>query len=675
MNAIKERKKKSLKSSENIVTLIQFEKWEKLLKRIEKRSLMDMTELGTPGTDEMLPIHWACKHGPRLPKKVLVGLLNAFPHSVKAQDNEGSTPLHYTIFYGFANLDIIRIVLSRYPGAVLVRDKYGRTPIFHAVAHRIGLKLEALEILLSVEGAAEALTLPCGPISGQFESPVTSRGQSIENIHSRFQRIWKYPENMRTPLYMMWNTAMNAHSSSRWFQMRSRSSDSPKLSGKRMAKALFLLECAYLHQLGRSIDIYQWKRRKMVKKLLTYSQDSLAQGMKDQTEELGVSSRKHLSSKRGSLSLSRTQSSWRLMQMRRSTISNQTLIRSPLDYVPHPHSRTKSDQASTILHALQTERNFCHSLRNCTQSDQLRLTQPGPNASVSATSKFARLNLRIRNKKRSDRLPHQDCSVYNEIDESISHQSKAQSERSIHQRNEIIPPYVKWSPRLWRRKFSSKGNGFDGFDPTMEEENSLDEGTEIYHKRFHSWNELLLQNMLGHENETVLFDGRGVTSSKTIGQKIMGRLRDQNIFPIIHACLRLRNFLPEEMLDFALENYPEQLNMMEEGSQPIHLAIELGSDSVDVQKLLASEQDVATVKNCDGKLPLHLALLRPDVDHDIVRMLIEAFPLACLEIEDQTGLFPFILAAANSGESSSRSNFSLIYEILIMYPECAVYYQ
>lgn len=673
MNARQRRNKNSFKTQENIVTLIQFEKWEKLSKRIEKRLPVDMTELSTPGHDDMLPIHWACKHGPRLPKKVLVALLNASPHSVKAQDNEGSTPLHYTIFYGFANLDIIRILLSRYPGAVLVRDKYGRTPIFHSVAHTIGVKLEALKILLSVEGAAEALTLPCGPIPGQFESPATSRGQSIENIHSRFQRIWKYPEERRTPLYMMWDTAMNAHSSSRWFLKRS--SDSPKLSGKRMTKALFLLECAHLHQMGKSIDIYQWKRKKMIKKLLNYSQDSLAQVMRDRADELGSSSVQPVYSKRDSLSLSRTQSLRRFKQMRRSTISNQTLQSSP-DWIPHPRDRTKSDQTSSILHKLNVERYYSSSsFRNIIQSDQeKRAVQEGSNASLSSNSMFSRFHLLTRNKKRPERIPHQGRSTQNEIDESLSHQSNSQSERSNRQRNQI-PPNVKWNPRLWRRKFSSTGNVFDGFDPTMPEENSLDEVAETSHKTFHSLNELQFQNLLtGQENDTVLSDGREFASLRTIGQKVMRRHRDQSVFPIIHACLRLRKFLPEEMLDFALEYYPEQLNMVEQGNRPIHLAIELDSDSFDIQKLLASEQDAAAVKNGEGKLPLHLALLRPVVDHDTVRRLIEAFPLACLEIEDQTGLFPFMLPAVHNVGNSSQSNFSLIYEILIMYPECAIYY-
>ena len=671
MNVGKRRNKNSLKSHENIVTLIQFEKWDKLSKRIEKRLPADMTELSTPGHDDMLPIHWACKHGPRLPKKVLVALLNAFPHSVKAQDNEGSTPLHYTIFYGFANLDIIRILLSRYPGAVLVRDKYGRTPIFHAVAHKIGVKLDALKILLSVEGAAEALTLPCGPIPGQFESPATSRGQSIENIHSRFQRIWKYPVERRTPLCMMWDTAMNAHSSSRWFLKRS--SDAPKLSGKRMAKALFLLECAHLHQMGKSIDIYQWKRKKMIKKLLNYSQDSLAQVRRDQSDELGASSIQPMYSKRSSLSLPRIQSSWGFKQMRRSTISNQALQNSP-DWIPHPRDRTKSDQTSSILRKLNVERDYSSSLRNIIQSDRGRVVQEGSNASLSSTSMFSRFHLLTRNKTRTDRITHPERITQNEVDESISHRSNSQSERSIRQRNQV-PPNVKWTPRLWRRKFSLTGNDFDGFDPTMPEENSLEEGTETSHKPFHSLNELQFQNMLnGQENDTDLSDGREVASLRTIGQKVMRRQRDQSVFPIIHACLRLRKFLPEEMLDFALEYYPEQLNMVEHGNRPIHLAIELDSDSFDIQKLLASEQDAAAVKNGDGKLPLHLALLRPIVDHDTVRRLIEAFPLACLEIEDQTGLFPFMLPAVHNVGNSSQSNFSLIYEILIMYPECAIYY-
>jgi ankyrin repeat protein len=661
MNVMKKRNKKWLKNNENIVTLIQFEKWEKLMKRLEKQMQMDMTELSMKGTDEMLPIHWACKHGPRLPKKILVSLLNANPHSVKAQDNEGSTPLHYTIFYGFANLDMIRILLSRYPGAALVRDKYGRTPIFHAVAHKIGVKLEALKLLLSVEGAAEGLTLPCGPIPGQFESPATSRGQPIENINSRFQRIWKYPEVMRTPLYMMWDTAMSAHSSSRWFLKRS--SDSPKLSGKRMAKALFLLECAYLHQMNKPIDIYQWKRKKMVKKLLNYSQDSLAQVMRDQTEELGASTSKHKPLKRDSLSLSRSQSSWRLMQKRRSMISRQT-FRYPPGCIPNPRNRSKSDQASSILHTLQVESNLHPSLRNFTQSDQVRVIEDGSNASLSSTSKLSRFLNRIRNNKGLDRIPQ---------DGSLSHQSNSRSERLYHQRNET-PPCVKLSPRLRCRKFSVAGNIYDDCNPAMEE-NSLDEAADTSHKSFHSLNELLLQNILAQENDTILSDGRGLESSRTLRQKIIRRLKDQNVFPIIHACLRLRKFMPEEMLDFALENYPEQLNMMEDGSRPIHLAIELGSDSFDVQKLLASEQDAAAAKNLNGKLPLHLALLRSVVDHDTVRGLVEAFPLACLEIDDQTGLYPFMLAAVNSEGVSPQSNLSLIYEILIMYPECAAYNQ
>lgn len=657
MNALKKGFRKSYSCSENIVTLIQFEKWEKLIKRLEKRLPEDMVQLRTPGHDCMLPIHWAVKHGPRLPKKALVALVNAFPQSSKAQDDEGSTPLHYAIFYGFANLDIIRILLSRYSEAVLVRDKYGRTPIFHAVAHKIGIKIEALKILLSVEGAAKALTMPCGPITGQYESPAGSRGQCIENIHGRFHRIWKYPEENRTPLYMMWDTAMNAHSSSRWFLKRT--SELPKLSGKRMAKALFLLECTHIDRMGRSIDLYQRRRKKMIKKLLNYSEFSLSlQSLGNSQQSLGLSSNEHDANDR--------------FRVKSSNRKSGTISQGSSDVSTNTRIRSRSDNVEVMPY---------HSLSRSHRNRELLRSKSRISAELSVHSKSVSL--------RSDtfpRLSHDADNVQDDL--AVTHRrSRTQSDLTSNQRKPFVLSIKKGKAAIFsldrlnpyyrqKEEFSFERNN-DGFDPTMSEENSLDEidtWIEPNHKRGQSLNSVQM-SMPRTENEPVLTDEYEFISSRSIRQRIMNRFRVPNVFPIIHACLRLRKFLPEEILDFSLEHYREQLDFEEEGDLPIHLAIELDSHSCDIQKLLAfGEYGAASHKNGRGKLPLHLALMRPVVNHDTVRLLMKAYTLGCLEVEEETHLYPFMLAAVRDCDIGTKSSLTLIYEILLMHPECASYY-
>ncbi len=106
---------------------------------------------------------------------------------------------------------MVELVLKAYEPAIRKQDKYGRTPLFHAVAKAAGL--EVLRILVSADPSM--VTTPCLP-------PDTAKKY---RQHSNWVK--------RTPLYLGWSAVLSDR------QARQRR------SGKVWEKAQFLLEAAY----------------------------------------------------------------------------------------------------------------------------------------------------------------------------------------------------------------------------------------------------------------------------------------------------------------------------------------------------------------------------------------------------------------------------------------------
>ena len=52
-------------------------------------------------------------------------------------------------------------LIDVYPDAVLLQDKFGRTPLYLAVEYKIGESISILEQLLCAPIGTDALTIPC----------------------------------------------------------------------------------------------------------------------------------------------------------------------------------------------------------------------------------------------------------------------------------------------------------------------------------------------------------------------------------------------------------------------------------------------------------------------------------------------------------------------------------
>lgn len=148
----------------------------------------------------------ACSGSP--PADAIQALLEAYPGAARKADSEGSLALHFAAHYG-ASARVVEIVLKAYP-AIRKQDKYGRTPLFHAVAKAAGL--EVLRILVAADPSM--VTTPCLP-------PEKAKNY---RQHSNWVK--------RTPLYVGWSAVLADR------QARQRR------AGKVWEKAQLLLEAA-----------------------------------------------------------------------------------------------------------------------------------------------------------------------------------------------------------------------------------------------------------------------------------------------------------------------------------------------------------------------------------------------------------------------------------------------
>ena len=140
----------------------------------------------------------------------------------------------------------MKILIDANPEALLVQDIFGRTPLYRAVEYEAGESIAFLEIIFGARYGAKAATIPC---YGENKF----KGLNIGDIHSRpttrfyvNRNITSTPESHRTPVFMVWETALHYVSSEDWSRRR-RNCDMSIPSGKRMQKAFGLLECAYLN--------------------------------------------------------------------------------------------------------------------------------------------------------------------------------------------------------------------------------------------------------------------------------------------------------------------------------------------------------------------------------------------------------------------------------------------
>ena len=203
----------------DLLAHINHRSWKKLSKRLSKlkhyevnmSSLKTVCDSHEDEYAERFPIHLACLYG--IGPSGMAAILNFFREAASQIDDEGSTPLHYLLHYHHdeVNLNVLEMLLEAYPEAVNIQDNYGCTPLFHAVEHGIGVKIEHLALLLQSMAGVEALTK-------HYYLSHLRRPRKKKPIMKFKPNKSFYPETgrqdnvayRRTPLYMMWDVAINA---------------------------------------------------------------------------------------------------------------------------------------------------------------------------------------------------------------------------------------------------------------------------------------------------------------------------------------------------------------------------------------------------------------------------------------------------------------------------------
>jgi hypothetical protein len=145
--------------------------------------------------------------------EVVRALLKCYQGATKKVDSEGSNALHFASHYG-GSAEMMKLLLETYPDAISVIDKYGRSPLYHAVD-----KSANIDVLRTLATADVTLvTTACRP---QNYVALEKEGKS-----------WSY----LTPLYLAWVN----------FLTDKRSVET--CSGKVWDKARMLLDLAYRHR-------------------------------------------------------------------------------------------------------------------------------------------------------------------------------------------------------------------------------------------------------------------------------------------------------------------------------------------------------------------------------------------------------------------------------------------
>eukprot|EP00554_Chaetoceros_debilis_P013753 CAMPEP_0194126746 /NCGR_PEP_ID=MMETSP0150-20130528/60153_1 /TAXON_ID=122233 /ORGANISM="Chaetoceros debilis, Strain MM31A-1" /LENGTH=706 /DNA_ID=CAMNT_0038820625 /DNA_START=77 /DNA_END=2197 /DNA_ORIENTATION=+ len=620
------------RKKEPILTLIQMGRFETIVRRLKKKKI-PVEDLERADTEEgLLPIHWACKHGSGLPKRALKALIEACPETAERIDNESSTPLHYLLYYGFSSVDALNILIKAYPGAIIERDQCGRTPIFHAIEHEEGRKVSVLELLLGMNTkAADALTWPCGPdLDGFRMGPTESRGFKFkQHNYNHFDAYWKRPLVERTPLHMIWFMALGGGGSDL------EKKKSKRAKGRRMEKALLLLEFAYLNQVGGTVELKRaLRRRRMAKKMIMYSRREV------KSDGALLKSRRSVSPLRKSLENGVTSKS-----RKASTQRNRA---ETFDHLP---VTSRSRKASTQRNRAETFDHLPGTISRSQSGPGDRLRSSPKNTgqrkrfSISTAAVLGKQRRRSQDEEGDESSGAED-DPYHNIMPTIS-----QSEGTGRDGN-----------RSPRKRFSlSTRNLFDRFKNTRNEINEDEESIDpsFYHdsnlneESFGSLGaiqDLDYLNLTEDEHEsTAIHRKHAVYRKKKFRPFRKKKDKGKTVkFRLVHAVVMFNEWLPAEVLEFAIQLKPEQLEQKDDlkGDLPLHIATSMNADPKIISMLIKHFRDAAEFKNASGQLPLHIALSNSSANINTINNLLEAFPHACQYKDPKSGLLPFMLAAA-----------------------------
>ena len=145
------------------------------------------------------------------------------------------------------------------------------------------------------------------------------------------------------------------------------------------------------------------------------------------------------------------------------------------------------------------------------------------------------------------------------------------------------------------------------------------------------------------------------------------RSRSDNTLYVLHAAVSLGSLgCPNEVLDFCLQEYSNQVGMVDEsGRLPLHLATGptrwscrskrryKPREQHTLDSLLRLYPEAARISdpNTPGRLPLHMALANRHVWDGGVRHLVQCYPDALVQADPVTGLLPFLASAAPVGDT------------------------
>jgi len=566
-------------SAMTILTLVQAGNWDVVAMRLKKMGEEDVAMLGvkSPTEDSLgrLPIHWACLYGPRLTKKGLRALLDAKPDSAKQVDDEGSTPLHILLQKGFVKFGVLKMLLDAFPEAVTMRDVFGRTPLFHLVEkHDIGQnqKIAALELILSAENGAEALTIPCGPVPACGLMPGFRSLEECSTITrmSRMSRIWEAPVAHRTPLYMMWNDALHDRSS-RWWS-RDKNTKAKPTRGKQMKKARLFLECAYLHRVNGSFSLEHRRTERMLRQMMKKAKSDLK-------SENNLFSR------------------LRKKLPRSENVSLASLI----------HSMPKNDAED---HASPIDRISSHGAETSTLNLSSTSTLGGKGDWTT-----------VGDQKRRTSSMYQLTSSDDGDRREVSHTQRTRSQA------------VRQSRGGWRDR----------------RERSKAERQKIIKKKGEDLQEMTRNAEYGNDDSDD--EDNFFISQRRIFKRLRSKKKETTKFRVTHAVVTLQEWLPKEVLGFALEYYPRQLEKKEEvsGRIPLHLAIVAKADIGVIEQLIAANRKTAAIRTADRRLPLHLTLEDSrNCNYSVIECVFDAHPDASFIQDPTTNLYPFMQAAVST---------------------------
>lgn len=652
----------------NIVILVKSGQWDAVEKRLNtkksprnksvKRILhsirkTDFKLLMEPDSRGRLPIHWACTRGNSLKKKALKALIDAQPRSIRHRDSEGSTPLHILCCGCLKNTELSKLLIETYPDALIVRDIFGRTPLFHLVHCHLANYVDdenfparrlipALENLLSRGNCVDALTLPCGPI-GEYRSP--AEASNVGPSHT-FPNLWRAPPMHRTPLYMMWHYAINANTPL-W-----RSAKKAKINKKKMRVALLFLRCVYLKEVNGSFDFDLRRKNRVLRQLVKQAKES--------------------KSKRYSLTPSSDMES----------VGNGA-VKSPQSILSSMSQKEIENDAGTSESRAKEEE--CDIKSVSVSDEEFTIASPvGLSILTQTKSGISILGEDFFGSSRQSILsrisfPLSDFDEVGTTDDELQYRQRFTQRNTVGVEKPSISANLK---KAWRRErrvkktssgMKSDSASDDSIADDMQPQNSFFGRKSSFdiQKRCEQVVDKFAETKLIHSNyiET-RNDGKNsidlseiednsffewMTSRKRRSNK---QLIGQTKFRLTHATITFHRLLPtSEILDMALKYCPYQLAKKETktGYIPLHLAILKNAGYLIIKRLLETDMSSARVRTSQGQLPLHLALSQNDCDAETINFIFQAYPDAIKERDPVSLLYPFMIPASLSQTQNSKS--------------------